>query len=424
MIKLYANNEINKRKWDSCVADSQNGLIYAYAWYLDIVSPNWSALIKEDYKAIFPLPIKKKLGISYISQPLFTQKLGLFSVNDLEDVKSFLKAIQLALYDISNEHIKIYPKDSKANALNAYQSAKEFEKQGIKVVIGPIFYDSLERLGEINHITFISLTNKTQKIPNNTIAFGININSQIDVLNKYFNEIKVSRILLLSPKNQFINQIEIIEDSELKLYEVFFYDVSPKKITNEIEKLTKYQDRKKDLERRIKILEKSELDKDKHELKKLEQKHTLGKVNFDSVFVVDFGERLKSVLASFMFSDVSSEKINFFTLNQWFDNTLFGENSLRNLHFPSIDYDNLKKFEKRYFKTYNEKPNEISILAYDALGLIYYCWSNNNFNFKIDQLFNKNGFKGLQGEFIIKDNLSLQQLKIYKVGEKEFIKVY
>jgi len=93
VIKLYANNEIDKRKWDSCVADSQNGLIYAYAWYLDIVSPNWSALIKEDYKAIFPLPIKKKLGISYISQPLFTQKLGLFSVNDLEDVKSFLKAI-------------------------------------------------------------------------------------------------------------------------------------------------------------------------------------------------------------------------------------------------------------------------------------------------------------------------------------------
>ena len=177
--------------------------------------------------------------------------------------ESFLKAIQLGLYDISNENVKIYPKDSKANALHAYQSAKEFEEQGIKVVIGPIFYESLERLNEINNITFISLTNKTQKISNNTIAFGININSQIDVLNKYFNEIKVSRILLLSPKNQFINQIEIIEDSELKLYEVFFYDVSPKKITSEIEKLTKYHERKKDLERRIKILEKSDLYKDK-----------------------------------------------------------------------------------------------------------------------------------------------------------------
>ena len=53
--------------------------------------------------------------------------------------ESFLKAIQLALYDIGNENIKIYPKDSKANALNAYRSSREFEEMGIKIVIGPIF---------------------------------------------------------------------------------------------------------------------------------------------------------------------------------------------------------------------------------------------------------------------------------------------
>jgi hypothetical protein len=338
--------------------------------------------------------------------------------------ESFLKAIQLGLYDISNENVKIYPKDSKANALHAYQSAKEFEEQGIKVVIGPIFYESLERLNEINNITFISLTNKTQKISNNTIAFGININSQIDVLNKYFNEIKVSRILLLSPKNQFINQIEIIEDSELKLYEVFFYDTSPKKITSEIEKLTKYHERKKDLERRIEILEKSYLYKHKQELKELKQKHTLGKVNFDSVLVVDFGERLKSVLTSFMFSDVLTSEVNFFTINQWFDETFFNENALQNLHFPAINYSNLKKFNKKFLNTYNEKPNKVSILAYDALGLIYYCWSNNNFLFEKNQLYSKDGFEGLHGEFHIEGSISKQKLKIYKVSEKKFIKVY
>jgi len=338
--------------------------------------------------------------------------------------ESFLKAIQLGLYDISNENVKIYPKDSKANALHAYQSAKEFEEQGIKVVIGPIFYESLERLNEINNITFISLTNKTQKISNNTIAFGININSQIDALNKYFNEIKVSRILLLSPKNQFINQIEIIEDSELKLYEVFFYDTSPKKITSEIEKLTKYHERKKDLERRIEILEKSYLYKHKQELKELKQKHTLGKVNFDSVLVVDFGERLKSVLTSFMFSDVLTSEVNFFTINQWFDETFFNENALQNLHFPAINYSNFKKFNKKFLNTYNEKPNKVSILAYDALGLIYYCWSNNNFLFEKNQLYSKDGFEGLHGEFHIEGSISKQKLKIYKVSEKKFIKVY
>ena len=273
--------------------------------------------------------------------------------------QSLLKSIQLGLFDIDNKNIKIYPKDSKGNALDAYLSAKKFQEMGIEIVIGPIFHESLERLDEISNITFISATNKTQEIPKNTIAFGINLDSQMNTLKKYFDEIKVSKTLLLSPRSDFNYQTESIAKKDiLKFYRTYSYDSDPKKITGEIEKITKYRERKKDLERRIKILEKSELDKDKHELKKLEQKHTLGKVNFDSVFVVDFGERLKSVLASFMFSDVSSEKINFFTLNQWFDNTLFGENSLRNLHFPSIDYDNLKKFEKRYFKTYNEKPNK------------------------------------------------------------------
>ena len=122
--------------------------------------------------------------------------------------ESFLKSIQLALYDIADENIKIYPKDSKGNALGTYQAGKQFEEEGIKIVIGPIFYESLEKIEEIENVTFISLTNKTRKIPKNTIAFGINIDSQIDALRKYFDEIQISKTLLLSPKSEFIYQSE------------------------------------------------------------------------------------------------------------------------------------------------------------------------------------------------------------------------
>ena len=272
---------------------------------------------------------------------------------------------------------------------------------------------------------FISLTNKTKEIPKNIIAFGINIESQINALKIYFDEIKISKTLLLSPNSEFVYQSEsVVKKDVLKFYRTYSYDTNPKKITGEIEKITKYQERKKDLERRIKILEKSDLFKDKNELKKLEQMHTLGKVNFDSVVILDFGERLKSVLTSFMFSDISSNEVNFFTINQWFDETLFNENAMQNLHFPSINFDNMKKFEKKYLNTFEEKPNKVSILAYDALGLIYYCWFNNNAQFKKDQLYSKNGFKGLHGEFIIEDNISKHQLKIYKVSDKKFLKVY
>ena len=338
--------------------------------------------------------------------------------------ESFLKAIQLALHDTENKNIKIFLKDSKGNALGAYQASKEFQDKGIKIVIGPIFYESLERLNEIDNITFISFTNKNEKIPKNTIAFGINIVSQINVLKKYLEEKEFSKTILLSPKNDFINEIKIIEDQQLKLYKFFLYDMSPKKITSEIKKLTKYRVRKNELKRRVNILKESNLYKDKQELKILEQKHTLGKVDFDSVIIVDFGERLKSVLTSFMFSDVSNNEVSFFTVNQWFDKSFFNESALQNLYFPAIDLKSFKKFNKKFSKTFNKSPNKVSILAYDALGLIYYCWANNNFQFKKEQLFNKKGFRGLHGQFTIENNRSNQKLKIYKVYEKKFIKVY
>ena len=338
--------------------------------------------------------------------------------------ESFLKAIHLALKDISNENIKIYPKDSKANAFDAYNSAKEFEKLGIEIVIGPIFYESLEKLNEVNNITFISLTNKTQKIPSNTIAFGINIDSQVNSLKKYFDKIDISKTLLLFPNSEFIYESKTVEKNDiLKFYRTYPYDINPKKITGQIEKITNYRERKKDLERRIKILKKSDLYKDKNELKKLEQMHTLGKINFDSVVIIDFGERLKSVLTSFMFADVSNKKVKFFTVNQWFDKTFFNENAMENLHFPSINYNNLEKFKKNFLKAFDESPIEVSILAYDALGLIYYCWLNNDFQFEKSQLYNKKGFKGLHGKFVIENNTSKHELKIYKISKKKFVKV-
>ena len=387
-------------------------LIFSILTYL-LLTINSSAITKNSQKNVVENEKILKIGILL---PLS----GKF-----KDVgESFLKAIQLALFDIGNKNIKIYPKDSGANSLDSYLSAMEFKKLGIKIVIGPIFHESLEKLGKVNDITFISLTNITNKIPKNIIAFGINADSQIDTLKKYFKKKEISKTLLLSPKSHFSNQVKIIEDSKLKFYKVFLYSDIPKRITDDIKKITNYQERKKNLERRIEILKHSELYKDKKELEELEQKHTLGKISFDSVIVVDFGERLKSVLTSFLFSDISSEDVNFFTLNQWFDKTLFNENASQNLYFPAIDFDNLKKFKKKYLDSYEEKPNVVSILAYDALGLIYYCWLNNNAHFETNQLYNKNGFKGLHGKFVIKNNLSKHQLGIYKVHKKKFLRVY
>ena len=64
------------------------------------------------------------------------------------------------------------------------------------------------------------------------------------------------------------------------------------------------------------------------------------------------------------------------TANQWFDDSILSETSIKKFYFPSINLKNYKSFNKKFLKTYEYYPNEISIISYDILGFIYYLWKN------------------------------------------------
>jgi len=96
MIRYLRHTEIDKALWDKTIAESANGLVYACSWYLDVLCPaQWDAIVEDDYKSVFPLPRRKKAGISYIYTPFFVQQLGAFSgiVPGGEKINLFLNAI-------------------------------------------------------------------------------------------------------------------------------------------------------------------------------------------------------------------------------------------------------------------------------------------------------------------------------------------
>ena len=84
-IRYLKHSEINKEMWDACVMNSTNGLIYARSWYLDAMSPNWEALVHKDYIAVMPLTVSRKMGVSYLSQPPFSQQLGIIGPLDFNE---------------------------------------------------------------------------------------------------------------------------------------------------------------------------------------------------------------------------------------------------------------------------------------------------------------------------------------------------
>jgi len=92
-IKHLKNREIDYEKWDNCIQQAENRNIYAKSWYLDIVAPNWEALIFGDYEFVMPLVVGKKLGIKYLFQPVFAQQLGMFPPAKVEIQKEFARII-------------------------------------------------------------------------------------------------------------------------------------------------------------------------------------------------------------------------------------------------------------------------------------------------------------------------------------------
>ena len=177
------------------------------------------------------------------------------------------------------------------------------------------------------------------------------------------------------PDDEYAQYIENkLLEMNIKSFKIFKYNTDPKLITSDIEKLTNYSQRKRNLENRKKVLEDKEDEESIKELEILEQKYTLGKVNYDSFIIIDFGNSLKSVLTSLIFVDVNQNEVLFLTANQWFDRSIFLENSVKKIFYPSINFKSYKKYKNNYLKTFGVEPFEISILTYDALGLIYYIW--------------------------------------------------
>jgi hypothetical protein len=318
-----------------------------------------------------------------------------------------------------------------------------------------------------------------------TIGINANsqVNAIVDFIKK---ENLNKTIVLVPKSNFENELRNALVKSKYEFMNIYSYDVKPDKLTSQIKQITAYDERKEKLEKivkfvemGIKILEKEEelknlkkkytlgevdlnsvvlnekelknlkekytlldtqtnekelknlkkkyaisLDNqiNEEELKNLKKKYTLGEVDFDSVIIANFGENLKSVTNSFLFSDVTAQDVKFITLNQWFDETLLKESSANQIYFPSINLANYSKFKETYFKNYNKYPLQISILSYDILGLIYYINKVQGSNLR-KNIFNKKSYIGEIGEFSFEDKIVTHKLDIYQVLNKQFLKI-
>ena len=338
--------------------------------------------------------------------------------------KSLLYSLQLALDEINDNNVLIIPRDSGyKNKSKLKLAIEEIKEQGAKVIIGPISNEEFDEVKKYNDIIFLSPSNISPEFDSNIISVGVSLESQLISLNNFIKNQNKKKTIIMFPENQYTKLIERkMNKLNLNYFKIFKYNPDPQVLTGEIETLTNYSQRKKNLELRKKMFQDKDDEQSIKELDRLEQLYTLGSVDFDSVIIIDFGSNLKSVLTSLVYTDVNQQNVLITTVNQWFDESIFYENTIKTLYYPSVNYKEFKKYNNKYFKKFSSYPNEITILTYDTLGLIYYAWKKNGKINSINDFLFKSKIQGKIGTFSFKDKKIIQDLDIYKIENKKFTK--
>jgi len=185
------HSEIDTKKWNNCITNAVNGIVYAYSWYLDIVNEEWEALMADDYSIVMPLTRNKKYGIQYLYQPFFTQQLGVISTTVLNSniVSDFIKAIP--------KHYKFYEINLNTfNKLDDFEIAKKTNITYELDLIQPYqklaenYAQNTKRNIKKAISSKVSITNGIQ--PNQLIdLFSKNISEKVPELNKvHYNIIR------------------------------------------------------------------------------------------------------------------------------------------------------------------------------------------------------------------------------------------
>ena len=124
--------------------------------------------MKKIIKIILFTLLNFSLLVSATAQSAEKIKIGLLvpmtgSNKDLG--QSIIKAVRLAVKDIDSNLLEIIPKDTATRPHQTLKSAFELKQMGVKIVIVPIFHESITYLDEMKDLTFLSLTNTTLDLP-------------------------------------------------------------------------------------------------------------------------------------------------------------------------------------------------------------------------------------------------------------------
>ena len=334
--------------------------------------------------------------------------------------KSLLDSAQLALEKTSNKNLEFYIIDTKEEA-QLYKNLSYLINNDVDLFLGPIFTKTVLKVKDYldgQNIPIITFSNNSEVSGSNVYVFGLTIEDELNSIYEYSIDGGINKFAVIVPDNEYgnkiknkINKFHSINNNSSSQF-IFYPTENPDyyKIAREV---SNYDERKLDLDNRVKLLE---------ELKLLRNKDTLGEVDFEAVVIIarSFSE-LTNFISILPYYDVDPKKVKFIGNSIWGKELILKEPSMKNSYFSSLDLNARKKFQDEYKKIYKNNPHSLAALAYDLVGLI----SSLNIEYgKITReiLHSDLGYKGINGWFRFDESGRVERRPlIFHIGSDKFI---
>lgn len=343
---------------------------------------------------------------------------------------SLFNAATMSIFDNDHNHvIELVLVDSKETQKDAEEAFKNIVKQEIKIVIGPVFSDSIpaiDNMAKRNGITVLSLSNNQELAQNigadgGLFIAGILPETQIDRIVEYSLETGKTNFAIIAPNSQYGRTISslfsrIARDRDGNVITSQYYDSSGQNI-------------EKTVERAINSFSvPSDLMRNKGKFKKGAVIGNNDRIYPQVIFVPEAGRMMSKIAAAIKQLNKDERDFQIVGTSQWDDVKTMNDTNLFGAWFPAPDNNRFRNFERSYYNNFGKFPPRISSLAYDLTavaielsnlsGRLKSPTINDFINYKNPPI---NGFDGVDGTFrFLPNGLTQRNLAILQVGSGKF----
>ncbi len=343
--------------------------------------------------------------------------------------KSLLDSSQLALERTGNQNLKFYIVDTgKEDQL--FKNLAYLMSNDVDLILGPVFSNTVLRVKEYldnQSIPIITFSNNSEVSDRNVYVFGLTIEDELNSIYEYSVDRGINKFAVIIPENKYGNKVK---DEIEKFHNVnnnsssqfIFYPTENPDYYKIAREVSNYDERKLQLDNRVRLLKELQSESSLKELKLLKNKDTLGELDFEAIIIIarSFSE-LTNFISILPYYDVDPKNVKFIGNSIWGKELILKEPSMKNSYFSSLDLNARKKFEEEYKKIYTNNPHSLAALAYDLVGLI------NSLNIEhkriTKEILHSNlGYVGINGWFRFDESGKVERKPIiFHVGSEKFI---